>query len=85
MYGLIKVRDDLYDIARRIKEVDDRYELYYNARLDRYEIHADGALQIAVPFKRPDARTVETLVLRQSKRMKKGTNWRPLSRRPYES
>lgn len=56
--GLIPVTHDLYSVAERLKEIDDRYELYYNVRLGRYEIHASGALQMAVPDGVPDARTI---------------------------
>lgn len=58
MEGLIPVTHDLYSVAERLKEIDERYELYYNARLGRYEIHASGVLQMAVPEKVPDARTI---------------------------
>jgi len=59
MDGLIRIDEDLFDIAKRLKEIDSRYILYRNAKSDRFEIHADGALQIAVPFKELDARTLE--------------------------
>ena len=52
------IHNDLFDIADRLKEVDERYELYFNRKLGRFEIHANGALQIAVPFNRLDERTV---------------------------
>lgn len=57
--GLLKIDEDLFDIAHRLKEVDDRYELYFNRRKARFEIHADGALQLAVPYDRLDARTIQ--------------------------
>ena len=56
---LERIEHDLFDIASRLKEVDERYELYFNKSLGRYEIFANGVLQIAVPFDRLDARTVE--------------------------
>lgn len=59
MEGLQRIEEDLFDIAHRLREVDARYELYRNRKLNRFEIHACGALQIAVPFDRLDARTVE--------------------------
>lgn len=55
---LIPVRQDLYSIGERLKEIDGRYELYFNARLKRYEIHASGALQLAVPAGELDARAI---------------------------
>ncbi len=59
MNALRKIDDDLYSIAPRLKEIDDRYELYRNLAAGRFEIHANGALQIAVPFAELDARTLE--------------------------
>lgn len=59
MNALRKIDSDLFDIASRLKEIDDRYELYRNLVLNRFEIHANGALQIAVPFARLDARTLD--------------------------
>lgn len=53
------VRDDLYDVANRLKEIDPRYEVFYNVKSHRYEVHASGVLQIAVPFEELDVRTVE--------------------------
>ena len=57
MRGLILVEHDLYSVADRLKEIDPRYELFYNPALGRYEIHASGALQMTVQGGVPDART----------------------------
>ena len=46
---LIPVSRDLYSVSERLKEIDERYELFYNVRLGRYEIYASGALQLTVP------------------------------------
>ena len=59
MYWLREIKEDLFDVAHRLREIDGRYVLYRNLRLNRFEIHANGALQIVVPFKELDARTVE--------------------------
>lgn len=55
---LIPVDADLYSIGERLKEIDGRYRLFYNARLGRYEIHASGALQMTVPRGELDARVI---------------------------
>lgn len=55
---LERIYSDLFDIATRLKEIDDRYELFRNRKLGRFEIYAQGVLQIAVPFDRLDARTL---------------------------
>jgi len=58
MAYLERINEDLFDIASRLKEIDSRYELYFNKMLGRFEIHANGVLQLAVPFDRLDARTL---------------------------
>ena len=58
MNGKIRITHDLYGVAERIREIDDRYEVWYDRIAGRYEIYAGGALQIAVPFAQLDARTV---------------------------
>lgn len=59
MDTLVKISTDVLDIAARIKEIDPRYEVFRNLDKRRFEIHACGALQLAVPFDRLDARTLE--------------------------
>lgn len=53
-----KITDDLYDIARRVKEIDGVYDIYYDTSKKRYEIWADNLLQLVVPYDALDARTV---------------------------
>ena len=55
---LQKVRHDLFNIAARLKSVDRRYELFFNRKKNRYEIYANGAMQMALPFERLDARAL---------------------------
>ena len=57
--GKIRIAGDLFDIADRLSEIDSRYEVWYDPAFGSYGIYADGALQVAVPFARLDARTVE--------------------------
>ena len=58
MNHLERIDGDLYDIVTRLKEIDERYVVFRNKRLHRFEIHADGVLQIAVPYDRLDVRTL---------------------------
>ncbi len=55
----MRIDEDLFDIAHRLREIDGRYVLYRNRKANRFEIHANGALQIVVPFARLDARTLD--------------------------
>ena len=59
MDWLREIDEDLFDIAHRLREIDDRYRVYRNLKLNRFEIHANGVLQIAAPFDRLDARTLQ--------------------------
>lgn len=56
---LFRVGDDLYHIAKRLRSIDKAYTLYFNRRLKRFEIYAKGAMQMALPFDKLDARTLE--------------------------
>lgn len=58
---LISVTNDLYDIACRLKTVDDDYRLFYNTGKRRYEVYSKSreTLQFVVPFDELDARTVD--------------------------
>lgn len=56
---LKRVYDDLYHIAKRLRSIDKAYRLFYNRRLKRFEIYAKGAMQMALPFDRLDARTLD--------------------------
>ncbi len=55
---LQKIECDLFGIAKRLKSIDRRYELFFNRKKNRYEIYANGAMQMALPFERLDARTL---------------------------
>ena len=55
------ITNDLYDIADRLRAVNENYVLYYNTDKLRFEVH-DGKkdrLEFVVPFEELDARTVE--------------------------
>ena len=58
---MIEITNDLYDIAWRLRAVNDCYRLYYNASKSRYEVHNSNtcALEFVVPYNELDARTVE--------------------------
>ncbi len=55
---LQKIECDLFGIAKRLKSIDRRCELFFNRKKNRYEIYANGAMQMALPFERLDARTL---------------------------
>ena len=61
--NLIEITNDLYDIAARLRSVNDGYRVYYNARLRRYEVHDKSqrgdTLAFVVPYAELDARTID--------------------------
>lgn len=63
MNGLIEIHNDLFDIASRLKSVNENYRLYYNKIAERYEVHnclqRPSTLAFVVPYDQLDARTVE--------------------------
>ena len=58
---MIEITNDLFDIASRLRAINDDYRLYYNAQKRRYEVHSAKRqrLQFIVPYDELDARTVE--------------------------
>lgn len=58
---MIKIVNDLYDIAGRVKEIDRGYEIFYNRNKGRYEVFKEGVLQSVLPFGALDDRAVRYL------------------------
>ena len=58
---MIEITNDLFDIAWRLRSVNDSYRLYYNTRKQRYEVRNfdTRVLEFVVPYDELDARTVE--------------------------
>lgn len=58
---MIEITNDLFDIAWRLRSVNDSYRLYYNTYKSRYEVrnYDTDALEFVVPYSELDARTVE--------------------------
>jgi hypothetical protein len=55
----IKIANDLFDIADRIKELDRRYEIYFDTVKNKYLLTDEkGVVQLVVPYENLDARTL---------------------------
>lgn len=58
---MIRITDDVFDIASRLREIDERYVVFYNPRKKRYELHLEEygrtSFTLVLPFL--DARAVE--------------------------
>ena len=55
---MIKVTNDLFGIARRLRAVNKRYRVYWNNRYERFEVHTDR-LKFIVPYPTLDCRTID--------------------------
>lgn len=59
----IKIENDVYDIANRIKQLDRNYEIYFNTSKNQYEVHntaqIDGTYCLSVPYSILDERTLK--------------------------
>lgn len=38
---MIRIENDVFDVAARLKEIDDRYVVFYNPVRRRYEMHTE--------------------------------------------
>lgn len=56
---LIKITNDLFDVAARLKSVNDNYIVYYNAEKRRYEVYDGDSFAFVVPYAELDCRTVD--------------------------
>lgn len=57
------IKGDMYDIARRIKEVEEGYFIVFNTRNEKYEVHSTfnkgwNTYCFTVPYDRLDIRTL---------------------------
>ena len=57
------ITDDVFGIARRIKEIDSRYFVVYNEAKKRYEVHSSenkgDTLSLVCPYESLDARVIK--------------------------
>ena len=72
---LIPIKNDLYDIAARLTEIDFRYRVFYNNAKGRYEVHRQiyGRTEFAfvVPYDTLDARAVEYALITKAENIDK--------------
>jgi len=61
------IKNDLYDIGKRIKEIDKDYFIAYSYKKQRLEVHNSnqkgGSFCLVIPYDRLDSRTID-LILR---------------------
>ena len=56
---LIKITNDLFDVAARLKSVNENYVVYYNVAKRRYEVYDGDSFAFVVPYPELDCRTVD--------------------------
>lgn len=55
----IKIENDVYDIAARIKAIDENYEVYFDTDLQKFTIWAFGIRQTVLPYDELDIRALD--------------------------
>lgn len=56
---LIKITRDLFDIASRLKEIDENYQVYYDTKKSVYALFNGGRRQLNFPFETLDVRALD--------------------------
>ena len=54
----IRINNDLFDIASRVKEIDPRYEIYFETESQKFTLWAEGKRQLTLPFENLDERAL---------------------------
>ena len=68
---MIKITDDVFDIASRIKSINSEYELFFDKDSNKFKVYAKNTLQAVLPFSSLDKRTVDYLLKTQIKNIDK--------------
>lgn len=58
---MIKITNDLFDVAERIKNINPDYELYFDKNLQKFTVWANGKRQVILPYDRLDKRSIDYL------------------------
>lgn len=63
MTNLIDIENDVFDITRRLQEIDASYQIKYNLNANRFEVHSSeqpkGSYCFSVPYDQLDERTLD--------------------------
>ena len=57
----IEIKNDLYDIAERIKKIDERYRVFFDTVLQKFVVTAGDYTAAVLPYEELDARAVRYL------------------------
>ncbi len=74
----IKIQNDVYNIANRIKEIDRNYFIVYNTSKRNFEIHSlsqiGNSYCLTLPYKELDARALQHVQTTKTKNIDKILN-----------
>ncbi len=54
----IRITNDLFSIAERIKELNKAYEIYFDTDMQKFVLYANNKLQLVIPYDNLDERTI---------------------------
>lgn len=71
----IVIKNDVYNISKRIKDIDNGYFIVYNTSKNAYEVHCSNQLDtsycLTVPYKNLDMRTLDYVYQTKSENIDK--------------
>ncbi len=59
----IEVKNDLYDISWRVKEINSGYKIVWDTDKQKYLVMHSGKVQLTLPFKVLDKRTIDYIIM----------------------
>lgn len=54
----IKIADDLFDIASRLKEINPEYEVFFDTDLQKFVVYSRGKAEVTLPYENLDERAL---------------------------
>ncbi len=73
--GLIEIKNDTFNVVDRLKAIDSDYVVFFNKRLNRFELHtANGrgtVLSLVLPYSSLDVRAVNLALYTRRERSEK--------------
>lgn len=60
---MIEIFSDLYDVVNRLKEIDNKYRVFYNTAKEKYQLYREQkgrvSYELTFPFNKLDCRAIE--------------------------
>ena len=56
------IKNDIFNIAKRLKSIDSKYFIVFNSNRNKYEVHytrAKNIYELTIPYDKLDARTID--------------------------